>query len=65
MITSVYVVRKTEEQSGPVYAEIQPETTDAHPEMKINVAYGPIEQPVTEKFEMGDNPAYESWTVGH
>jgi len=61
----VYVVRKTKEQPGPVYAEIQPETTDAHPEMKMNVAYGPVEAPVTEKFEMGDNLAYESWTVGH
>jgi len=65
MITSVYIVRKTKEQPGPVYAEIQPETTDAHPEMKMNVAYGPIEQPVAGKFEMGDNPAYASRTVGH
>ena len=65
MIICVYLVRKTEEQPGPVYAEIQPETTDAHPKMKMNVAYGPVELPVTEKFEMGDNLAYESWTVGH
>jgi len=65
MITSVYVARKTKEQPGPVYAEIQPKVTDAHPEMKINVAYDPVEPPVTEKFEMGDNLAYESWTVGH
>lgn len=65
MITSVYIGRKTKEQPGPVYAEIRLETTDAHPEMKVNVAYDPVEPPATEKFEMGDILVYESWTVGH
>ena len=60
--TSVNAVRMTKEQSGPVYAEIQP-GTDAHPEMKMNVAYGPIEPPVTEKFETEENPAYGSRTM--
>lgn len=48
-----------------MYAEIQPETTDAQPETKMNVAYGPVEPPLTDKFEMEDNPAYASGTVGH
>ena len=61
--TSVNAVRMTKEQPGPVYAEIQLETTDAHPETKMNVAYGPIEPPVTEKFEIEDNPAYGSRTM--
>ena len=66
-VTSMYMyaVRKTNEKPGPVYAEFQPVTNDAHPEMKINVAYGPIEPHVTDQFEMGDNLAYGSRTVGY
>ena len=48
----------------PHAMEMQPEkdprTTDTHPEMTINIAYGPIEPPVSDKFEMGENVAYGS-----
>ena len=51
----------------PHAMEMQPEkdpgTTNAHPKMKINIAYGPIEPPVSDKFEMGENVAYGSRNV--
>ena len=53
------------EQPGPVYAEVQPVTSDAHFKMKKNVAYSPIKLPVSGKFEMGDNVAYGIRSVGH
>ena len=53
------------EQPGPVYAEVQPGTSDAHLEMKKNVAYSPIKLSVSGKFEMGDNVAYGYRSVGH
>jgi len=64
----VWVTKKSQgvpEQPGPVYAEVQPGTSDAHLEMKKNVAYSPIKLPVSGKFEMGDNVAYGFRSVGH
>jgi len=64
----VRVTKKTQrvpEQPGPVYAEVQPGTGDAHLEMKKNVAYSPIKFPVSGKFEMGDYVAYGFRSAGH
>ena len=66
ILLRTYAVRKMKgvpEKPDPVYAEVQPRTTDAHLKMKMNVAYGPIEQ--SYKFEMGLNVAYGSRFAGH
>ena len=48
----MYAARKTKKSQGlpehpdPVYAEVQPGTTNAHLEMKMNVAYCPTEHAI-------------------
>ena len=59
---TVYAVRKTKsqgfpEQPDPVYAEVQPESTDTQLKMRMNIA--------VEKFEMGKNVAYGCSAFGH